>query len=104
MVSSSTIRKVTRNVNLHGVYILVLTLTLYIETGDWRRGQEPQLPLSLRSEYFPIHQETPEKLEFLSSILDLGFCFFVYCFSFRNLASCQLAAENSAIFGELGNG
>lgn len=41
MVSSSTIRKVTRNANLHGVYILVLTSTLRIETGDWRSSQEP---------------------------------------------------------------
>ncbi len=44
--------------------------------GDWRSGQEPALPRSIRSEYFPNLKKTPEKLEFLSSILELSFCLF----------------------------
>ena len=50
------------------------------QPGDWRSGQEPALPRSIRSEYFPILKKTPEKLEFLSSILDLSFCFFLSFF------------------------
>ena len=66
--------------NLHGVYILVLTFNLCTKPGDWRSGQEPALPRSIRSEYFPNLKKTPEKLEFLSSILDLSFCLFFLSF------------------------
>ena len=65
------------------------------QPGDWRSGQEPALPRSIRSEYFPILKKTPEKLEFLSSILDLSFCLFFFLFLARQLAAHRTSTLTS---------
>ncbi len=58
-VRTMTVCFLLRLMRKHGItstiiHILVLTLTLCSQPGDWRSGQEPALPRSIRSEYFPI--------------------------------------------------
>lgn len=58
------------------VYTLNLGFLIYVAMNYWVIGgvvNNQRCQILLRSEWFPIIQKTPEKLKFLSSILDLSF-------------------------------